>query len=320
MELKKINQEIPISYWQCLLLDVKSRMKHLLETETMGDCEFLVGKEPTPERIIAHKFVLSVASPVFETMFYGSLADKKNEAIRILDIGVDDFKKMMTYIYTDKTEIGSLTEAMNIYCAGHKYLLTGLRAECRAYMKANIKADNACVIYEFSKFYEESDLMSECLTMMRKQTSAVITSNGFLDSDLNTVITILNQNELSVPSEIDLFKAVKQYAARNGISRAEQKYVKKVKKDGPTILDALHRIRFRVIADSNELAREFLGTELLTKSEVATILLCVSLKEAKHYVMPEGFSSSLNPRINPNVAKSSYNRAYGHNCPTCGRY
>jgi len=46
----------------------------------------------------AHKLILSVSNPVFEAMFYGSLADRK---VSDFDIPVDPvaFRRLLVYIY-----------------------------------------------------------------------------------------------------------------------------------------------------------------------------------------------------------------------------
>ncbi|XP_058817616.1 BTB/POZ domain-containing protein 2-like [Topomyia yanbarensis] len=246
------------SDWQCSCLDIKSRLKYMHETGTMSDCEFLVGKEPEGEKVVAHKFVLAMASPVFNTMFYGALSAKNDEPIRVPDIDAHEFKKLMTYFYMDHLEISSVYEAMNLYYAAKKYMLPGVVAECVKYLQANQTAASVCQVYEFAKFYDESALMSLCLSTMRNQTSTIITGSGFLDAELGTIITMFDQTTLTIDSELDLFKALKRYAAKHGLSRnveSQQQHPtpEKVEADSesdknpeedqpPTILDALHRV------------------------------------------------------------------------------
>ncbi|XP_058824702.1 BTB/POZ domain-containing protein 2-like [Topomyia yanbarensis] len=324
------------SDWRYSCVDNKSRLKYMCETGTMSDCEFLVGKGSEGQKVKAHKFVLAMVSPVFDTMFYGALSTKNDEPIRVSDIDLHEFKKLMTYIYMDHLGIASVSEAMNLYYAAKKYMLPRAVAECITYLQSNQVVDSVCQVYEFAKFYDESKLMSICLTIMCDQTSTVITGSGFLDADLSTIITILNQNDLTIDSELDLFKAIKRYAHKHGLSRAiesqqhpEPKKVavdsqgyKNPHKDQSTILDALHRIRFQIIKPS-QLAPELIGTELLTKSEVLEILLCSSMQEGgQQYTVPKGFSSSSEPRIKKKLCqyckrKLQCNKMY---CSYCGHY
>ena len=47
---------------------------------------------------------LAMASPVFEAMFYGGLAETKRE-IKILDVQPEAFNAMLSYVYTDEVHL-----------------------------------------------------------------------------------------------------------------------------------------------------------------------------------------------------------------------
>ena len=51
-----------------------------------------------------HKMFLAMASPVFEAMFYGGLAETKRE-IKILDVQPEAFSAMLSYVYTDEVHL-----------------------------------------------------------------------------------------------------------------------------------------------------------------------------------------------------------------------
>ena len=54
---------------------------------------------------------LAMASPVFEAMFYGGLAETKRE-IKILDVQPEAFGAMLSYIYTDEVHLTRYTRAI----------------------------------------------------------------------------------------------------------------------------------------------------------------------------------------------------------------
>ena len=58
--------------WQLGIQNIKDRLAALYNNETMSDINFIVGKEPNLARLPAHKFVLSIGSPVFYAMFNGN--------------------------------------------------------------------------------------------------------------------------------------------------------------------------------------------------------------------------------------------------------
>lgn len=56
----------------------------------------MLGNDPAQQISLAgHKLILAMASPVFEAMFYGGLADPQNDPIQILDVQTDAFKALL---------------------------------------------------------------------------------------------------------------------------------------------------------------------------------------------------------------------------------
>lgn len=83
--------------WQQGTKEIKERGSYLLEKGIWSDCRFLVGVEPNQQTIEGHKLILAMASPVFEAMFYGGMAE--NNPISILDVTPDAFKALLEYVY-----------------------------------------------------------------------------------------------------------------------------------------------------------------------------------------------------------------------------
>lgn len=81
--------------WQVECLKIKQRGAYLLQSGLWSDCSFLVGSEPNQVVVAGHKLFLAMASPVFEAMFYGGMADEGNEPIPILDVQPEAFKALL---------------------------------------------------------------------------------------------------------------------------------------------------------------------------------------------------------------------------------
>ena len=65
--------------WQTKKLTIRERSEFIFNNDLFSDVRFVVsgviGKCENKKSIPAHKFVLSISSPVFEAMFYGELAE-----------------------------------------------------------------------------------------------------------------------------------------------------------------------------------------------------------------------------------------------------
>ncbi|KAH1014259.1 hypothetical protein HUJ04_003122 [Dendroctonus ponderosae] len=199
--------------WQISRKLVKERGQYLLETGIWSDCRFIVGSEPNQQVLEGHKLFLAMSSPVFEAMFFGGMAEK--DPIAILDVQPDAFKALLEYIYTDKINLTSFDQACELCYGAKKYMLPHLLKECTTYLWSDLYPKNACRAYEFAKLFEEPQLLTKCIRIIRDQTEEVLAETSFEDVELSTILTILDQDVLNVKSELDLFTAVCKYAAKH---------------------------------------------------------------------------------------------------------
>ncbi|CAB3231510.1 unnamed protein product [Arctia plantaginis] len=197
--------------WQLGCVEVKQRGAYLLQSGQWSDCTFLVGAEPHQVVIAGHKLILAMASPVFEAMFYGGMAER-NDPIRILDVQPEAFKALLEYIYTDNINISSFDKACELCYGAKKYMLPHLVKECTRYLWSDLYPRNACRAYEFARLFEENVLMDKCIQIISMNTKEVLNDSSFEDVELNTVITVFSLDHLNIDSELDLFEAVVRYS------------------------------------------------------------------------------------------------------------
>ncbi|XP_065357888.1 BTB/POZ domain-containing protein 6-like [Calliphora vicina] len=207
------------SDWQDKFKGLNNRVYHLFQTKKYTDCHFLVGDSPPNRKaIVSHKLILATASPVFERMFYGQLADK-NKPIIIPDIQPAIFQSMLEHIYTDCVNISSIDMAFQLYSAAKKYMLSQLLEECTRFMSSNLSPKNVCMAYEFAEFYDESSLKLKCLQLIRTLTRDVLAQPSFMNIKMSTLMVILDQDKLNIGSEVDLFNALSRLAKHKGLLR-----------------------------------------------------------------------------------------------------
>lgn len=148
--------------WQHDFIEIKDRGLHLLRTEKWADCRFLVGTPPNQKIIAGHKLILAMGSPVFETMFYGHLADK-DDPIVIPDVQPEAFDAMLEYIYSDNISITSFDKACELCYVAKKYMLPHVVEQCTHFLWADLSPKNACRAYEFAKLFDEPRLMQSSM-------------------------------------------------------------------------------------------------------------------------------------------------------------
>lgn len=215
---------------------VIERLTRLLISGQHSDIEFLLGVGDEQKKIKGHKIMFAIASPVFDAMMYGDLAEY--DSITIDDIKPAAFESMMRYIYTDDIKLSSVGHAAVVFQAADKYNLPQLEKVSEEYMLANVTADVACELLEFSNLYSKTDMETTCMELIKKETSKVLESEGFLECSLKTLETIVNEEEINA-TDFQLFNAVEKWAIHNA-----ERQEKTVEDMIPMLENVIKKIRF----------------------------------------------------------------------------
>ena len=82
------------------------------------------GESESKQVIPAHKFVLSIGSPVFEAMFYGELAETR-DSIELPDCEYESLLELFRYMYSDKVNMNG-SNVMGVFYLAKKYMVPSL--------------------------------------------------------------------------------------------------------------------------------------------------------------------------------------------------
>ncbi|XP_058176953.1 kelch-like protein 41a [Anopheles ziemanni] len=167
------------------------RFNELRKNKHLVDCSFRVG-----DMIFhCHKLILAAASPVFETMFYGSLAEK--QTVRIEDIKPSVFERLMDYIYAgiiDFEEFQNIEELLELYYCAEKYMIDSLHQQCVSYFAQNITPHNVLKILDIAYRMNLDDIIYSCMCVLKH----------FLNSGMSLSNIILESNHHLSKSCVDL--------------------------------------------------------------------------------------------------------------------
>ena len=109
--------------WQMTRPAISSRTGFLFNNELLSDVKFVVLKynERRNKRcrmeIPAHKFILSISSPVFFKMFHGEMADT-SDSIDLPDCEHEGLLEMLRYMYTDTANLSVDNVMQVMYLSG----------------------------------------------------------------------------------------------------------------------------------------------------------------------------------------------------------
>uniref|UniRef100_A0A336KB74 CSON004666 protein n=1 Tax=Culicoides sonorensis TaxID=179676 RepID=A0A336KB74_CULSO len=267
----------------------KKVRQEIYDTRENSDIEFLVGSS-NPKKIKGHRFILMTGSKKFRSLLD---ANKGNQLIEIPDTDPEDFEVLLKAIYLHRFDLNSVRTAAKYRKLFEEYELTSAVNECIEYMHAkdNLNEETSISIYETTEPNpNNTEISQECLHIFRTNTRNILASESFYRAKIDTIVTIFEQPELCISSELDLLIALEIYAKihealpGHNLDGHHDRFMEMVR-------PALNLIRFRTMNVKDLLnCRE--AKNLLTHEELLSIVAHILIPENTVYKYPENFSNS----------------------------
>ena len=256
--------------WQITKPTIRERTKFMLNNDRFSDVKFVVrngdGESESTEVISAHKFVLSIGSPVFENMFYSELAETR-DCIQLPDCEYDDLLEFFRYMYSDEVYLNG-SNVLGVLCLAKKYVVPSLAEKCMEYLQNDLDPSSVFSVLPFAQKYEETDLVDRCWAMIDEETEAAVKSDGFASIERSLLEAVVERESLHI-AEVELFKGVVRWATKQseklGIV-ADGKEKRRI--IGEQIVKAL---RFPVMKQE-EFASVVVDSGILMQSETADLI------------------------------------------------
>ena len=198
--------------WQTTRATIRERTRFMFNNDLISDVKFIVrGSDGSEKELPAHKFVLSISSPVFYAMFYGPMADTSN-TIALSDCDYEGLSELFRFMYSDEVYLTRSCVMQVLYLAD-KYILPSLVRECLEYIREIVDESNAlCILGHASRYSEQNeDLVERCWELIDDHTEQVIQSDEFVTIDKSILEALVDRDSLNI-QEINLFKAVTKWA------------------------------------------------------------------------------------------------------------
>ena len=202
--------------WQATRPTVRERCKFMFSNDLYSDVKFVVrgpasGESESKEVIPAHKFVLSISSPVFEAMFHGKLAETR-DCIELPDCKYESLLELFRYMYSDEVNLSG-SNVMGVLYLAKKYMVPSLAEKCAEYLQTNLNPSNVFIILPYALKFEEKTLADRCWKMIDEQTEEAVNSDPFVTIERSLLEAVIERDALNI-EEVELFKAVNLWATR----------------------------------------------------------------------------------------------------------
>ena len=204
--------------WQATKLTIKDRCSFLFNNELMSDIKFTVPVPGESESkkckhvIFAHKFLLSISSPVFYTMFNGAMSETR-ETIELPDCEYEILVEFLRYIYCEELALNERNVSGVLYLS-KKYMMPPLADKCWQFLVSNMYPSNVFSVLSVAEFHEEEKVVNLCWKMVDGQTEAVLNSAALGQRIERPHLEAMVSRDTLKTEEVKLFTAVDNWATR----------------------------------------------------------------------------------------------------------
>jgi len=277
--------------WQTERPTVRERSKFMFSNELFSDVKFVArqanGESESKQLIPAHKFVLSISSPVFEAMFYGELAET-TDSIELPDCEYESLFELFRYMYSNEVNLSG-SNVMGVLYLAKKYMIPLLADKCAKYLQDNLDASNVFDVLPQAQKYDEEKLVDQCWKVIDEQTEGALKSDGFATIERSLLETVVARDTLNI-QEIELFKAVNSWATK----KCEKLGLSTDGSEKRTILGEriVKGIRFPVMTQY-EFAAVVLDCKMLTQDEAFSVVKYLHSVPDTQVVFPEAKRTGL---------------------------
>ena len=249
---------------------IRERIKFMFNNLCFSDVKFVVrkmdGDSESKQVIPAHKFVLSISSPVFEAMFYGELAETR-DSIELPDCEYESLLELFRYMYSDEVNLSG-SNVMGVLYLAKKYMVPSLAVKCTQYLQANLDPLNVLSILSSAQKYDEKDLVDQCWKAIEEQPEKALKSDTFTTIERFLLKALVIKDTLAI-EEIEMFKAVELWATKECERQGEA--VNGAAKRRILGEEIINEIRFPGMKQE-DFASAVLDSDLLTKEEIVRIV------------------------------------------------
>lgn len=137
------------------------------------------------ETFSAHKFILSVRSPVLAAMFENDMTEKKTGIVNIIDCNPESFRTFLLYLYSGEFNF-SKCDVFDLYKIADKYDVPELKLICVDFMFKRLSVNNVLKTYALGHQFNEETLITNAQVFFEENFKQIVVLDiwmSFLEHD-----------------------------------------------------------------------------------------------------------------------------------------
>ncbi|XP_055305932.1 BTB/POZ domain-containing protein 3-like [Sitodiplosis mosellana] len=156
----------------------RNKSENLYLDSKTADVKFVFGAGTDHvETVPAHKSILSIVSPMFDKMFYGSLPEPGD--VPIVDASAAAFKEFLQFFYLNKVQL-TPEHIIDVSNLCKKYELVEGLAICENPLQKSFSIDEMCSGYALAILLEITNTIQFCEKKIKLNAEAILKSTSFL--------------------------------------------------------------------------------------------------------------------------------------------
>nr|VZI47839.1 unnamed protein product [Spirometra erinaceieuropaei] len=181
----------------------------LNEIRTSGELKELVIEVKDGAILNAHRIILAARIPSLRAALSGALG-KDNSVLKWPTVPLNLANSLLQYVYTGQLEV-TQANAMGIVMFAKMMRLSNLENWGVQFMTNRVNLDNLATTWDFARSSNMGSLMETCINLMQAQFMSFVSSDLFVRLPADTVLTLLQNDNLSVDSEEAVFEAISSW-------------------------------------------------------------------------------------------------------------
>ncbi|XP_026869845.2 kelch-like protein 6 [Electrophorus electricus] len=165
-----------------------------------------------------HRAVMAAASLYFRAMFCNDLREKHEESVNIKGISAEYMKILLDYTYTSKMHI-TKDNVQKILEAASLFQFQRVVNACASYLAEALCPDNCVGILRLADAHSLVDLKEHVHNYIRQNFSQVAVHDEVLELPTDVLVSLIQQDDLSVTEEEQVFEVVMRWVRANEMDR-----------------------------------------------------------------------------------------------------
>ncbi|CAL4102591.1 unnamed protein product, partial [Meganyctiphanes norvegica] len=207
--------------WQSGLATPACRLAALHRNNRLTD--LTIAFDNYKETFKVHKLVLGMSSPVFERVLFPSgFSNKQHGQNFNLQDGILTchqgtpvaYRWVLEHIYTGRTALSTLEEALEVYCLAHHLRMDDLFLSCSQCLGGIVNAVNLPLVYNIAVQLQDDRLLYQCSQVVTSGEDVIWLSPAVQELNHDALLDLLQQQPPTTTLTV-LFRALTQWCQKS---------------------------------------------------------------------------------------------------------